>query len=254
MRSSDTKFNAIRLLISLFILTVPAFSQAGQNPQKSQEISDEEEIPVLIKHLPAWETKTRNALFFSEDEQFRAFFRSRKIIESVDFFPGTEAVFAEYPEGALLIVEYSTPQASSEIDKAIIARDGTASDSYIYRRIGNYNVFLFDPTDIAAGNLLMGQIEYQKVVTWPYGNPKPFFERERAFILEASSLFISTVMFILTGIAIAIFLGAVAGFVYFQANTRRRASMAAFSDAGGLTRLNLDGFTPDLTSDKLLED
>jgi hypothetical protein len=33
---------------------------------------------------------------------------------------------------------------------------------------------------------------------------------------------------------------------------RQRLTMEQFTDAGGMIRLNLDGFTPDLSSDRLM--
>jgi len=220
----------------------------------SQEIDEGDDMPALIMHLPQWESKQQTAKFFDDDTKFRSFFRDQRIIESVEFLPGTEAVFAKYNEGELLIIEYLTPQISSEIDKDILIAAESNKGNYIYRRIGNYNVFLFDPHNEDAAAVLLEQIKYQKVVTWPYGNPKPFFAKEREFIIGAKSLFISTFLFILTILGSAILFGAVCGVLYFRAEDRKRSKMTAFSDAGGLTRLNLDGLTQEMTAEKLLND
>ncbi len=249
-----TKFARLQPLILLLFLAVPVDSQISR-PTVSQEVSDDDDnLPVLVRHLPDWEAKRADAKYFVESGEFRSFFKGRQISDTIDFFPGTEAVFATYVEGQLLIVEYSTPQASAAVDKAVKEKSGKSGDRFIYRRIGNYNVFLFDPTDEAAGNKLLGKIKYEKVVTWPWGNPKPYFERERAFITEASSLFINTVLFILAWLVTSLVFGALAGFVYFKTADRRRASWGAFSDAGGLTRLNLDGLTPNIIPEKLLDE
>jgi len=48
-------------------------------------------------------------------------------------------------------------------------------------------------------------------------------------------------------------LGIIAGFVYFNYSKKRRDTLTAFSDAGGMTRLNLDELTPDVTPDRLLK-
>lgn len=251
MRLADQKSKILLLFLVVLISSTGIFAQ-DKNAPKTQEMSDEEGIPVLIKHLPDWESKQASAKFFSENESFRAFFSGRPVTQKVDFFPGTEAVFAKYNEGQLLIVEYTTPQASVAVDKILIESAG--GGDYIYRRIGNYNVFLFDPADPEAGAALLDKIKYQKVVTWPYGDPRPFFQKERDFILGTTSLFISTVLFIVTILGLALLFGAILGILFFRSENRRRSSMAAFSDAGGLTRLNLDGLSAEMPSDNLLED
>ena len=147
------------------------------------------------------------------------------------------------------MVEYMTPQASADTDRQVLAKSKNSSEDFLYRRIGNYNVFLFDAKDKTAGNLLLDQIKYQKVVTWPYGNPMYQFQREREFIIETKSLFIYTVVFIVTGFGVAILIGLIAGIVYFKVMQKHRVEIGTFSDAGGLTRLNLDGLSADMPID-----
>lgn len=248
------RFQVLKISVLLACFFVFSHSADAQEFERSQEIDEKLNIPVLVKHLPDWESKSDSAQFFSDKEQFYSFFAQRRIISDLDFIPGTEAVYAEYPEGKLVIVEYSTPQASSAVDKEILAAGNPGNEQFVYRRIGNYNVFLFDGSDAEASAALLEKINYEKVVTWPYGNPKRFFAREREFIVGTTSLFLSTVVFILSGVGIAIILGGIVGILYFRANDRRRAAMTAFSDAGGLTRLNLDGLSQEMTQEKLLSD
>jgi hypothetical protein len=54
---------------------------------------------------------------------------------------------------------------------------------------------------------------------------------------------LSTVLWILMGLGIALLAGIAAGLIFFRIRDQRRASRTAFSDAGGLTRLNLDGLS-----------
>jgi hypothetical protein len=56
---------------------------------------------------------------------------------------------------------------------------------------------------------------------------------------------------ILIGIGFSIVGGLIAGFIYFRLRDKRRAAMSTFTDAGGMTRLNLDGFTPDILTKRL---
>jgi hypothetical protein len=76
---------------------------------------------------------------------------------------------------------------------------------------------------------------------------------ERAFINDASDLFISTLLIILSGIGLAIVAGLAVGIFFFYLREQKRSTMEAFSDAGGMIRLNLDDLTPQISSDRLLK-
>ena len=127
--------------------------------------------------------------------------------------------------------------------------DGTT----VYGRIGNYNTFVFDAVDQTAANSLLDQVKYEKNVQWLGKNPF-IISAERAFVLTTSDIFLSTVFVIMMGIGIAIFGGIISGYVFFSIREYRRAGMLTFSDAGGLTRLNLDGLTSEITPKHLLKD
>ena len=153
-----------------------------------------------------------------------------------------------------MIIEYSTPQARSSGCRDSRQSFAGANDALtVYRRIGNYNAFVFDAVDQTAANALLDQVKYEKVVQWLGRNPY-IISAERAFVLTTSDIFISTVLAIVMMMGIAIFSGLVVGFIFFSIRERKRAGMHAFSDAGGMTRLNLDGFTPDVVSKRLLND
>ena len=165
-------------------------------------------------------------------------------------------MIASYPEGKLVIIEFQTPQASTDADQRIRQFQESSAGDFFYRRIGNYNVFIFDGTDQSAANALFDQIRYEKVVQWL--GPEPGFfsggESDRDFIVGASSLFISTVIVIVSGLGGSAIVGIIVGLLYFYLREQKRASMTAFSDFGGLTRLNLDGISTDPASRKLLKD
>jgi len=114
--------------------------------------------------------------------------------------------------------------------------------------------FLFDGTDEAAANGLFDKIKYEKVVRWLGTNP--FIQKlaEQQFVKQTSSLFIATVKVILYGIGFSIITGFFSGIIFYNFRRQKRASMIAFSDGGGLTRLNLDQLTSDLSAGKLLKD
>jgi len=229
--------------------------QAAQTPYRSQEVSESDGIPVLIKHLPDWENLRDRTAFVRETAALKAALGERPIFDLVDFSAGTEAVTAPYPAGKLLIIEYTTPQVSVESDAKFIARLAELGDTAtVYRRIGNYSVFVFDGPDPAAASALADQVKYEKNVQWLGNDPFMLRRAERAFINSTFGLFTSTVMVILIGIGFSIVVGLIVGTTYFSLRVRRRAAMTAYTDAGGMTRLNLDGFTPDIAPDRLLGD
>ncbi len=247
----------IFLLVLACFCSLQVFAQSVSSlPYRSQEVSEKDGIPVLIKHLPNWESVRDRAVIANTAEPIKAVLGTRPILDLIDFTGGTEAVTARYDVGRLLIIEYSSPQASVAADKAFMAKlaEGNDSGKTIYRRIGNYNAFVFDAVDEVSANALLDQVKYEKFVQWLGENPFLQKQAERNFIITTSDLFVSTVLIILIGIGIAIFGGVITGYVFFNFRERKRASQPTFSDAGGMTRLNLDGLTPDIIPERLLND
>ncbi len=239
------------LYLLIFAVTVGCIAAHGQPPaHKSQEVSEVDGIPVLIKHLPDWEAHRSTTIFATQSGELQRGLGERSILDQIDFTGGTEAAAAQYDAGKLLIIEYTSPQASSEADQAFSQLN---DPSIAYRRIGNYNAFVFDVTDQAAANALLDQVKYEKQIQWLGNNPFRI-SPERAFVLTTSDIFLSTVIVIVLGIGVSLVGGLIAGFVYFQMREKRRLAMTAYTDAGGMTRLNLDGFTPDIAPEKLLGD
>ncbi len=239
----------LSLFLCLFLLSASVYvsAQSTENtPQQSLELSDAEGIPVIFKHLPDWELKQEEASLITNKADLQKLLGEKPIFESIEFIGDTEAVTVNYSQGKLLIVEYGTPQAAADTDKKVKLKlsELNPNPPIFYRRIGNYNVFLFDGTDEASANELFGQIKYAKVVRWLNGNPLAQIRAERNFIEQTSSLFIATVQAISLGFGIAIILGVFCGIIFYNIRKKQRFAMETFSDGGGLTRLNLDQLTP----------
>lgn len=252
LKYAKVMFAAAVMAVTVAVWCVPA--QAPAAPQiKSQEVSEDDGIPVLIKHLPEWENLRDRTTLANNTAGLKAALGERPVLDLIDFKTGTEAVTAPYDAGKLLIIEYSNPQSSIEADGLFIAKLAeTGEAGTVYRRVGNYNVFVFDAADPAAAAALIDLIKYEKNIQWLGDDPFLLRRAERAFITTTSQLFLSTVLVILIGIGISILIGLLVGLIYFMRRERRRAAMSAFTDAGGMTRLNLDGFTPDIVPDRLL--
>lgn len=247
------KFRFI-ILIAIFLLSVSqAFTTFAQT--KSQEYSDEDGIPVLTKHLPDYENVVNRATYILNSDDLRKALGNHPIFDSIDFAGGTEAVTARYSDGTLLIVEFTTPQFSVETDKKVQQKLAEISPDppVFYRRIGNYNIFVLDSSDESWANSLIDQVKYEKDIRWLGTDPFALKRAERLFVLQASDLFTNIVVGIFGGLGLSIIVGIIAGFVFYYVRQQQRAKMATFSDAGGMTRLNLDGFTPEILSERMLD-
>jgi len=249
----------IAVVFSILFITGPLYIVKGGpvgTPQyKSQEVSEEDGIPVLIKHLPNWESIRSRTTLARDTATLKTALGQRPILDIIDFTAGTEAVTAPYDSGKLLIVEFSSPQVSLEEDAKFTAVLAEKNDSGLnaYRRVGNYSVFVFDASDDQAANALVDQVKYEKSVTWLGKDPNILHRAERAFVISTTNLFISTVLIVLIGIGFSLFSGVLVGYVFLRIRERHRASWTTFSDAGGLTRLNLDGLTPEISPNRLLD-
>ena len=154
-----------------------------------------------------------------------------------------------------MIVEFASPQVSFETDNQIKQHlaDSPPNPPIFYRRIGNYNVFVFDGKDEISVNSLLEKVKYEKKVEWLGEDPFYYNRAERHFVKNTLQLFVSTVLVFGIIIGVVIFLGVTTGIIYFRIQRQKLETMTAFSDAGGMTRLNLDSLTEDIPANKLLE-
>jgi hypothetical protein len=250
-----------KIALGMILTLIAALAAAGENyyaqtpDKKIQEVSEADGIPVLIKHLPDWENVQNSAKLAHSVGDLRESLGQRPVFDLIDFTGGTEAVTAPYPQGKLLIVEFVSPATSAELDTKL--KERLSSEPVYYRRIGNYNAFVFDAPDEAGANGLLDQVKYEKYIQWLGDNPfMPLRAKqaERNFVVTTADIFLSTLIAIVTGLGVSIVIGIIAGFVFFYMRDSRRAAMPTFTDAGGMTRLNLDGFTPEIGSERLLKD
>ncbi len=242
------------LLLTAVCFTFSVFSsaQGSFGSGTSQEVSEVDGIPVLIKHLPNWEQVRGSARLMTTDDELRAALGQRPVFDVIDLSIGTEAATANYEVGNLLIVEHITPQAATEANfKLREYIDGSPQPPpVVYRRVGNYSVFVFDAQDPAAANALIDQVKYEKTVQWL--GEDPFYQQrlERYVAVMSRDVALSTLVWVGGIGGSAVLVGLISGFFFFRSREKTRLARTAYSDAGGLTRLNLDGLsepgTPDL--------
>ena len=242
------------LLVSIFSLH--SFAQSVQTPPVEVEIISEEDlVPSVIKALPEWEKVKDKAIHIKNSAELKKALGDRGVLDLIDFTGGNEAVTADYPEGKLLIVEFASPQVSFETDNQIKQRlsEKPANPPVFYRRIGNYNVFLFEAKDELSAENLFKKIKYEKTVKWLGEDPFYYNRAERHFVQTTLQLFLSTLMVIGIILGTVLVLGIGVGILYFRIRNRQLEEMTAFSDAGGMIRLNLDELTPEIPAERLLK-
>lgn len=237
--ADDAKQNKGVALLSLLEM---AKAMAGTLDQ------GEGDIPVLIKHLPSWESVYDRVLYAVDKDALKGAVVSQPVLDAVSFDGGAEAAVADYNGSKLVLVEFNTPQIASDNDQRISARlqelrnQGQALPT-AYRRVGNYSVFVFDAPGQEAANQLIDQVKYQQMVQWLGKNPYLYDEAVREFSQTTLGVFVSVVkasgLVILGSLALGGFLGA----LLFTRRRAQQRAVQAYSDAGGMLRLNLDEIT-----------
>jgi hypothetical protein len=241
MNRTVTKFTLF-ILFAFVFLTGSASTQSNAAPVvRSQEISEDDGLPVLIKHLPEWREVQSSTVFATNTGDLKNAAGDRGVFGQIDFAGGTEAVKADYPVGRLVIVEFATPHASVDADAKILNHlAANPEPGTVYRRIGNYNAFVFDTTDPEAAAGLLDQVKYEKSVQWLGEDPYLLRKIERYFAVTTRDILVSTVLWIVGGLGLAAVCGIITGLIVFRIRDQKRATWHAYSDAGGMTRLNLD--------------
>ena len=216
----------------------------------------DEDLPVLVKHLPNWQATFTHSSYAISFEGLKNIVLSQPIINELSFEGGTEAVTANYGQSQLVIVEFTTPQFAGDSDRRIVAKiqDLKSQGQPVptaYRRVGNYSVFVFNAPDEKAANQLIDQVKYEQVVQWLGDDPHLAERLERLWGEAVGGVFIAVVKSSGVLFVICLGIGAVIGTLLFR--HRRAQKAAAYSDAGGTVRLNLDELTGTSDARRLLE-
>jgi len=215
----------------------------------------EDEIPVLAKHLPDSPRALQNVLYIVRYETLRHNVYGAPVLDAVNFDGGTEAVIADYGPAQLLIIEFTTPQFSIDNDSRIWTKIAELKSQGLptptaYRRVGNYSVFVFNALDEKTANALIDQVKYEQVVQW-LGDDPHLYDRLQKYLTQTSANVLVAVLKS-SGLSLILCLGigGLVGALLFRHRRAQRA--AAFSDAGGSIRLNLDELTAAPNTGRLL--
>lgn len=217
----------------------------------------EGELPVLVKHLPNWQNVKGEALYAVSLENLKAAVSNQPVFDAISFEGSAHAVIAPYDQSRMVIVEFNTPQLATDNDQRINAklqelRSQGQPLPTAYRRVGNYAVFVFDAASPEAANALIDQVKYEQMVQWLGRNPYLYERALREFTQPILGAFVNVVKG--SGLALVICLavgGLFGGLLFIRRRAQQRES-EAYSDSGGMLRLNLDELTAETDPGKML--
>jgi hypothetical protein len=238
----------------LLFITSAIFAQKPANSVSSVDL-DENGVPVIVKHLPNWENAQKNAAVTITLQDLQKATGNRLILNEIDFPIGTEAVTARYDQAQMAIIEFPTPQIAIEVDGKIQNKLNTEQNTF-YRKIGNYAVFVFDAPDGMTANTLLDNVNYEKTIQWLSSNPNILLrakEKERQELLTTGDIILTVIKTAGLAVLAALGTGGLCGVFIFYRRRQEQSVSNAFSDAGGMLRLNLDDMTPQINSNRLLE-
>jgi hypothetical protein len=214
------------------------------------------DLPVLVKHLPNWESVESAALYFVNPEQLQSAIPNQSVLKEISFDGGTEAVLANYDQSQLVIVEFTTPQLSIDNDSRIwtkIAELKSQSQPVptAYRRVGNYSVFVFNAPDEKTATALVDQVKYEQVVQWLGDDPHLYDRLQRYFAQTSAGVLVAVLKSSGLSLILCLAAGALIGTMMFRHRRAQKATM--YSDAGGSIRLNLDELSGPASTGRLLQ-
>ena len=220
--------------------------------------SEDNDLPVLVKHLPNWQAMVNRADYLMSLESLKSIVPNQQtLLDSISFEGDTEAVAAYYGPAQLVIVEFNTPQLAGDNDRRVAAkiqelRGAGQPVPSAYRRVGNYSVFVFNAADGKTANELIDQVKYEKVVHWLGDNPHWYEKALRQWTQTSAGVLVAVLESSGLALILCLSIGGAIGTLLFRRRRALQRQAALYSDAGGLVRLNLDEITGASDSARLL--
>jgi len=219
----------------------------------------EGDIPALIKHLPDPGEAQKNAVYLNSFADLHRLPFQHAVLDVVQSGGNADAVLSAYGPIKFLIVEFNTPQLATENDKRVIARIqelwklGQPAPT-AYRRVGNYSVFVFDAPDEQTAKQLIDQVKYEQVVQWLGDNPNILKEAQKRYVNTTLGVLVTVLKASGWALITCLGMGGLIGGLLFTYRRSQQKAVTAYSDAGGMLRLNLDELTPETDPGRLLRE
>jgi hypothetical protein len=205
------------------------------------------EIPVLVKHLPNPDEAQKTAVYANSIDTFERLL-PHPVLTAVQGDGNADAAIASYGPSQVVIVEFNTPQLATENDRRITARIqelwklGQPAPT-AYKRVGNYSVFVFNAPDDQTAKQLIDQVHYEQVVSWLGENPNILRRAEQRYINTTLGVLVTVLKASGYALIACLGIGGLIGGLLFTYRRSQQKAVTAYSDAGGMLRLNLDEMT-----------
>ena len=238
------------VILTIFLSVAAPFSAAAQ---------DQTEVPALVQHLPYPDEAQKSAIFLHSFKDLDGLQLNEGVLTAINSGGDADAAMASYGRSKVLIVEFNTPQLAKENDERIIARIqelwklGQPAPT-AYRRIGNYSVFVFNASDDASAKQLIDQVHYEQVVSWLGENPNILKQAQEQYVNTTLGVLVAVLKASGWAALACLGIGGLAGALLFTHRRNQQKEVAAYSDAGGMLRLNLDEMTAETNPARLLRD
>ena len=245
-----------------FVIVSGAGSDSGNAIKLAKGLAEilpkgEGDVPILVKHVPQWEQAQTTALYLAGFKSLKGTVPNQPILEAVTSEGDADAVLTSHGNAQFLLIEFNTPQLASDNDRAITAKldelrqQGRPVPSS-YRKVGNYSVFVFNAGSEVEANNLIDQVEYAQMVTWLGNNPYLLEQAQKDYYETTAGVLVAVVKASGLSLLACLGIGGLIGAVLFNRRRAQQRAAEAYSDAGGMLRLNLDEITPQSDPAKLL--
>lgn len=211
------------------------------------------DIPVLIQHLPNPDEAQKIAVYLNSVDTLEHLAPQQGVLTAVKGDGNADAAIASFGPSKVLVVEFNTPQLASENDRRIVARIqelwklGQPAPT-AYKRVGNYSVFVFDAPDEQTAKQLIDQVHYEQVVSWLGENPNILRQAQEHYVNTTLGVLVAVLKASGYALVGCLALGGLIGGLLFSYRRQQQKAFAAYSDAGGMMRLNLDEMSADLAN------
>lgn len=228
--------------------------------QMQTDLTSASEPPLLPTYLPEQSKIANSEKYLVGPEAFARIPEISDLKDTIDFTGGTHAAVADYNNGngkmSIVLIEFQSPQFAADGLAKIQAHFNSLTQEEqkkrILRRVGNYAVEAVNVSDPNAAEEVLKQVKYMVRVHWegknasdiplPFRPPDPTALRE---VIRTGQFLVATFYWIgilLVGAVLSgIFIGG--AFFYWRRAQRRKFELdGGFTDAGGMTRLNLDNY------------
>lgn len=228
----------------------------------TEDVEAAKVLPAVIRNLPEGSLSLRTTRYILGPKALARLLK--RSVDQYEFYPnfGSEIALATYEQGkgetSLMIIEYHTPQqASSALTRLTKYYEGLSEAERaknIIKRQGNYIVEAINFNDAAIAKKTVEDVKYNYIVKWLDNDVGIAVAQQKRFNSEASktaSLLVSVMSLIGISLMVALVFGVGFGFIKFYLKRRDVRYVAAYTDGGGMMRLNLDGIeAPSLPATK----